>query len=191
MNGVFFSEPVHALGADRLSRADQVGVWRWACLPLAVAAALVLAACGSLPAQQQSQATGGATGTGANAPNAVANAASEGAPGGAATADATDVAVAVVETAAAVAEEVAEELAAEVADPQAGQAPLSFTVQVRSSQRDIAKHLERHLALQRYVHFPDLRELEFNRLMAEADTNARDLLAALGYFNPQLELRVE
>ncbi len=68
---------------------------------------------------------------------------------------------------------------------------LAFAVQVQSEDGDIAHHLERHLELQRYTRFPDLRATEFNRLLAEADANARDLLAALGYFNPTLVLRVQ
>ncbi|WP_084824733.1 autotransporter assembly complex protein TamA [Lampropedia cohaerens] len=71
------------------------------------------------------------------------------------------------------------------------QADPSFDIDVRSDDGGIASHLERHLTLQRYTRFPDLRETEFNRLLAEADENARDLLAALGYFNPTLSLRVE
>lgn len=73
----------------------------------------------------------------------------------------------------------------------ASQGALAFDVQVNSSDRAIAKHLERHLSLQRYTRFPDLRQTEFNRLLAEARTNASDLLAALGYFNPELQLRVQ
>lgn len=68
---------------------------------------------------------------------------------------------------------------------------LAFAVQVQSEDGDIARHLERHLELQRYARFPDLRATEFNRLLVEADANARDLLAALGYFNPALTLRVQ
>lgn len=68
---------------------------------------------------------------------------------------------------------------------------LAFTLDVRSENGSVARHLERHLEIQRFNRFPDLRDTEFNRLMAEADTNARSLLAALGYFNPQLSLHVE
>lgn len=66
-----------------------------------------------------------------------------------------------------------------------------FQVKVVSEDRGIARHLERHLDLQRYTRFPDLQATEFNRLLTEADANARDLLAALGYFNPELTLRVD
>lgn len=65
-----------------------------------------------------------------------------------------------------------------------------FKVDVVSENRSVARHLEQHLELQRYTRFPDLQATEFNRLLTEADANARDLLAALGYFNPKLTLRV-
>ncbi|RMX04851.1 outer membrane protein assembly factor [Corticibacter populi] len=81
--------------------------------------------------------------------------------------------------------------AEQAAAVQASEAPLSFTVEVRSANSGIASHLEKHMDIQRYTRFPDLRATEFNRLLADADTNARDLLAALGYFNPELTLRVE
>ncbi|THU04995.1 outer membrane protein assembly factor [Lampropedia puyangensis] len=68
---------------------------------------------------------------------------------------------------------------------------VAFDVQVHSDDRSIASHLEQHLDVQRYTRFPDLQESEFNRLLIEADANARDLLAALGYFNPELTLTVQ
>ncbi|MFT3821865.1 MAG: BamA/TamA family outer membrane protein [Rubrivivax sp.] len=68
---------------------------------------------------------------------------------------------------------------------------LAFEVKVVSEDRAMASHLQRHLELQRYARFPDLRAAEFDRLLTEADANARDLLAAQGYFNPVLTLRVE
>lgn len=67
----------------------------------------------------------------------------------------------------------------------------AFVVKVVSDDREIARHLEQHLELQRYARFPDLRAAEFRRLLTEADANARELLAALGYFNPTLALRVD
>ncbi len=79
-----------------------------------------------------------------------------------------------------------EESAVEVTEGE-----LVFQVKVVSEDRSIGRHLERHLDLQRYTRFPDLHATEFNRLLAEADANARDLLAALGYFNPELTLRVD
>lgn len=83
-----------------------------------------------------------------------------------------------------------EQQAAQSAGP-VSQAPLAFTVEVQSGNSSVARHLERHLDIQRFNRFPDLRATEFNRLLAEADANARSLLAALGYFNPKLQLRVD
>ena len=65
---------------------------------------------------------------------------------------------------------------------------LSFKVDVVSSNRRIASYLERNLDIQRFADFPDLQPGELRRLLGEAESNARDLLAALGYFNPRLEL---
>jgi translocation and assembly module TamA len=67
-------------------------------------------------------------------------------------------------------------------------APTSFKVDVVSDNRSIARHLERYLDIQRFSEFPDLQAGELRRLLGEAESNARDLLAALGYFTPQLKL---
>ncbi len=67
-------------------------------------------------------------------------------------------------------------------------APLSFKVDVISDNRSIARHLERYMDIQRFAQFPDLQAGELRRLLGEAESNARDLLAALGYFSPQLKL---
>jgi translocation and assembly module TamA len=68
---------------------------------------------------------------------------------------------------------------------------LSFKVDVVSSNRRIARYLERNLDIQRFADFPDLQPGELRRLLGEAESNARDLLAALGYFNPRLDLTSE
>ena len=67
-------------------------------------------------------------------------------------------------------------------------APLSFKVDVVSDDRRVARHLERYLDIQRFSNFPDLQAGELRRLLGEAESNARDLLAALGYFDPKLKL---
>jgi translocation and assembly module TamA len=67
-------------------------------------------------------------------------------------------------------------------------APLSFKVEVVSDNRRVARHLERYLDIQRFSNFPDLQAGELRRLLGEAESNARDLLAALGYFDPTLKL---
>jgi translocation and assembly module TamA len=78
-----------------------------------------------------------------------------------------------------------------VAPETASTEPLSFTVDVVSENRRVAKHLERYLDIQRFTGFADLQAGELRRLMGEAESNARDLLAALGYFTPKLSLRSE
>ncbi|MEO6514586.1 MAG: BamA/TamA family outer membrane protein [Steroidobacteraceae bacterium] len=65
---------------------------------------------------------------------------------------------------------------------------MSFKVDVVSANGRIARHLERYLDIQRFSNFPDLQAGELRRLLGEAESNARDLLAALGYFSPQLKL---
>jgi translocation and assembly module TamA len=77
---------------------------------------------------------------------------------------------------------------AKPAPGEAASAPLSFKVEVVSENRTIARHLERYLDIQRFADFPDLQAGELRRLLGEAESNARDLLAALGYFTPQLKL---
>lgn len=89
----------------------------------------------------------------------------------------------------------AETLEAETADAatpgDAAQEDLSFRFDVVSENRSVARHLERHLDIQRFTSFPDLQPGELRRLQDAAESNARDLLAALGYFDPQLALRRE
>jgi translocation and assembly module TamA len=67
----------------------------------------------------------------------------------------------------------------------------SFKLDVVSENRRIAKYLERYLDIQRFADFPDLQAGELRRLLGEAESNARDLLAALGYFSPKLNLKAE
>jgi translocation and assembly module TamA len=68
---------------------------------------------------------------------------------------------------------------------------LSFKVDVVSANRRVARYLERYLEIQRFTDFPDLQPAELRRLLGEAESNARDLLAAQGYFNPKLVLRAD
>ncbi|HXC60209.1 MAG TPA: POTRA domain-containing protein, partial [Steroidobacteraceae bacterium] len=70
-----------------------------------------------------------------------------------------------------------------------GAAQLSFKVDVVSDNHRVARYLERYLDIQRFSDFPDLQAGELRRLLGEAESNARDLLAALGYFNPKLNLK--
>ncbi|MET0280305.1 MAG: BamA/TamA family outer membrane protein [Steroidobacteraceae bacterium] len=78
---------------------------------------------------------------------------------------------------------------AEVEDSQE-QKSLSFRVDVVSENRAMARHLERYLDIQRFTSFPDLQPSELRRLLGEVERNARDLLAAQGYFEPQLKMQV-
>jgi translocation and assembly module TamA len=68
-------------------------------------------------------------------------------------------------------------------------ARLTFEVEVVSPNRRIARHLERHLDIQRFTDFPDLQINELHRLLGEVEANARDLMAAQGYFQPELEVK--
>jgi translocation and assembly module TamA len=72
--------------------------------------------------------------------------------------------------------------------PQATEA-VSFKVDVVSDNHRVARYLERHLDIQRFADFPDLQAGELRRLLGQTESNARDLLAALGYFNPTLDLK--
>jgi translocation and assembly module TamA len=74
---------------------------------------------------------------------------------------------------------------------EVGSTPVSFRVDVVSEDRSVASYLEEHLELQRYTSFPDLQANELRRLLGEAESNARDLLAALGYFEPKLNLHAD
>jgi translocation and assembly module TamA len=70
-------------------------------------------------------------------------------------------------------------------------AKASFKVDVASDNRRVARYLERYLAIQRFADFPDLQPGELRRLLGEAESNARELLATLGYFNPVLTLNAD
>jgi translocation and assembly module TamA len=52
----------------------------------------------------------------------------------------------------------------------------------------IRELLERHLTLQRFRAVSDLEEVELARLLVLADTDVRNLLGALGYFSPDLQI---
>ena len=63
----------------------------------------------------------------------------------------------------------------------------AFTLQVRAP-KEVRDYLEKHLELQRFRAFPDLQERELSRLLGAADANARELLATLGYFSPDIQI---
>ena len=65
--------------------------------------------------------------------------------------------------------------------------PLAFALIVQANEKDIAPWMTEHLELQRYKNLSDLDDQEMAKLLRDADVQARDLLATLGYFNPQLK----
>ena len=66
--------------------------------------------------------------------------------------------------------------------------PPAFDLKVEAPD-EIRELLEKHLDLQRYRAVPDLNEAELARLLVMAEANARELIATLGYFSP--EIRIE
>jgi translocation and assembly module TamA len=71
-------------------------------------------------------------------------------------------------------------------DQPAPPSPAAFALEVRSSDPDISAYLTRHLDLQRYRELDDLDQAELTRLLRDADVQARELLATLGFFKPVL-----
>lgn len=74
----------------------------------------------------------------------------------------------------------------EPTDATAAMTPQAFELVVKADDSRIRTWLEQHLALQKYKTLNDLDDTELSRLLRDADNQARDLLATLGYFNPQL-----
>ena len=66
----------------------------------------------------------------------------------------------------------------------------AFTVDVEAP-KDVRVYLEKNLELQRYRTLDDLRDNELSRLLGAAEANARDLLATLGYFAPNISIKLE
>ena len=56
---------------------------------------------------------------------------------------------------------------------------------------DITDLLERHLELQRYKVLVDLSDVEIQSLLLAAQQDARDLLATLGYFSPDVRISLQ
>lgn len=69
---------------------------------------------------------------------------------------------------------------------QAAQSLPAFALEVTSSEPTISAFLTQHLDLQRYRELDDLDHTELTRLLRDADVQARELLATLGFFNPEL-----
>lgn len=72
-------------------------------------------------------------------------------------------------------------------DEDGGEGAVSFALQVRAP-KEVREHLERHLELKRFQAFSDLQERELSRLLGAADANARELLATIGYFSPDIQI---
>lgn len=63
---------------------------------------------------------------------------------------------------------------------------VAFAWTVRSRDPNIQDFLEQHMSLRRYQALSDLDTTELTRLLTDADEQARELLATLGFFNPEL-----
>ncbi len=68
---------------------------------------------------------------------------------------------------------------------------LAFEVTIQADEAEVASWVSQHLELQRYKHLLDLDEQEMAKLLRDADVQARDLLATLGYFSPQLTWQLD
>ncbi|WP_404300311.1 autotransporter assembly complex family protein [Alicycliphilus denitrificans] len=64
----------------------------------------------------------------------------------------------------------------------------AFALDIQAEDDDIRAYLGQHLELQRFRKLPDLQASELARLLQAADANARELLATLGYFSPEITL---
>lgn len=68
--------------------------------------------------------------------------------------------------------------------------PDAFALDIQAGDDAIREHLARHMELQRFRKLPDLQAHELARLLGSADTNARALLATLGYFSPEITIEL-
>ncbi len=78
-------------------------------------------------------------------------------------------------------------LCAQTLDPPGTPGP-AFTLEIEAPA-EVQALLMRHLELQRYRELGDLLDGELDRLLPEAEQDAQQLLATLGYFSP--EIRIE
>ena len=81
----------------------------------------------------------------------------------------------------------AQESAAPAPAPGAAQANAAFVIDIQAPD-DIRELLTRHLELQRYRELTDLSDDELERLMRQADQDARKLIGTLGYFSPDISM---
>ena len=71
-------------------------------------------------------------------------------------------------------------------DPASSPPAKAFQLTVKAPA-EIQDLLERHLELQRYRELPDLSDNELARLLTAAEKDARELVATLGYFSPEIK----
>ncbi len=71
--------------------------------------------------------------------------------------------------------------------PDAAQASAGFVIDIEAPD-DVKELLMRHLELQRYRELTDLSDDELERLMRQADQDARKLIGTLGYFSPDIRI---
>lgn len=70
-----------------------------------------------------------------------------------------------------------------------GNSATAFEVDI-SSTPEVKEYLQRHLELMRYRGLADLDNVELERLLVAADSDARELLATLGYFSPEVKVQL-
>lgn len=73
------------------------------------------------------------------------------------------------------------------AEPAQTSASTAFVIDIQAAD-DIKQLLTRHLELQRYRELTDLNDDELERLMAQAQEDARKLIGTLGYFSPDITI---
>ena len=81
-------------------------------------------------------------------------------------------------------------LLAQTAEPDASASVAAlpaFEIEIQAP-KEVRDLLGRHLELERYRELADLSDGELDRLLAAARQNARDLLATLGYFSPDIQI---
>lgn len=62
----------------------------------------------------------------------------------------------------------------------------SFDIRIELANSELRKLLERHLELKRYQKVSDLDDAELRQLLAQSETNIRQLLGTQGYFTPEI-----
>ncbi|HEY5579708.1 MAG TPA: outer membrane protein assembly factor, partial [Rhodoferax sp.] len=77
-------------------------------------------------------------------------------------------------------------VAASTPDVPASPAQSAFELTIEAPD-EIRELLQRHLELLRYRALTDLSDSELTRLLLDADQNARELVATLGYFSPDIK----